>query len=60
MSRISFTSGELGVDGSDFLPDVYVMNADGSGVEQLTENGLGNILGAWSPDGDRVLFTSEA
>ena len=34
---------------------VFVMNADGSGVRQISANGAGP---AWSPDGKRLAFTN--
>jgi len=34
------------------------MNADGSGVIQLTHSPYGDIEPAWSPDGGRVAFQS--
>ncbi len=40
----------------DGIFEVYVMNADGSGVTRLTGNGGGNP--AWSPDSRRIAFDS--
>jgi len=38
--------------------DIFVMNADGSGVTQLTfETTGGNFYPAWAPDGTRIAFT---
>jgi len=39
--------------------EVFVVNADGSGVKQLTFLGLPNIGGiAWSPDSRRIVFAA--
>ena len=54
--RIAFSSGRDG-DGLDELR-VYVMNADGSGIERLTYEGHFNFLPSWSPDGGRIAFAS--
>ncbi len=51
--RIAFTSDH---DGD---VDIYVMNSDGSGVEQLTDNDSVDTSPSWSPDGDRIVFTSD-
>ena len=52
-SRIAFQSQR---DGD---MDIYLMNGDGSGVEQLTENENYDVSPAWSPDGGRIVFISD-
>ena len=39
--------------------EIYVMNADGSGVTRLTDNGIRDGEPTWSPDGRRIAFASE-
>src|SRR6266849_4261827 len=39
--------------------DIYVMNADGSRVTQLTHNTTGDVDPIWSPDGKRIAFSSD-
>ena len=40
--------------------EIYVMNADGTGVVRLTDNcGHTTDPVSWSPDGRRILFVSE-
>ena len=36
--------------------EIYMMNADGSGVTQMTSDGIEKRGPAWSPDGTRILF----
>jgi Tol biopolymer transport system component len=50
-TRIAFSSDRHGTLG------IYVMNADGSNVVMLTENGAEP---AWSPDGSRIVFSTES
>src|SRR5437667_4644701 len=50
--KIAFTSNR---DGND---EIYVMNADGTGVTRLTNDPASDQQPAWSPDGSRIAFTS--
>jgi Tol biopolymer transport system component len=36
--------------------DIYLVNADGSGLQRLTQNGSDDIKPAWSPSEDGVLY----
>ena len=51
-SRIAFASSR---DGNS---EIYVMNADGSGQTNLTNNSAFDGAPAWSPDGTRIAFHS--
>ena len=51
--RIAFVSTR---DGN---AEIYVMNADGTGVTRLTDNTAGDYNPAWSPDGKRIAFYSQ-
>jgi Tol biopolymer transport system component len=39
--------------------EIYVMNADGSGITRLTNNPAHDLRPAWSPDGTRIAFDSD-
>ncbi|HAC56075.1 TPA: hypothetical protein DCF80_01105 [Candidatus Saccharibacteria bacterium] len=39
--------------------DIYVINEDGTGLTNLTNNSGDDILPAWSPDGTKLAFTSK-
>jgi TolB protein len=38
--------------------EIYVLNADGSGLRQVTDNSLPDRMPAWSPDGRSIVFAS--
>lgn len=39
--------------------DIYVMNADGTGVTRLTDHPAADRKPAWSPDGKKIVFQSQ-
>lgn len=51
-SQIAFTSGRSGG------PQIYVMNADGSGQRRLTYQGSYNTQPTWSPKGKLIGFSA--
>ena len=38
--------------------ELYIMNADGSQLRQITDNGAANFAPYWTPDGKRLIFSS--
>ncbi|RMH19450.1 MAG: hypothetical protein D6701_05000 [Gemmatimonadetes bacterium] len=38
--------------------EIYVMDADGSNVRQLTHNGAANFAPYWHPSGEKIIFSS--
>lgn len=51
--RIAFASDRDG----DY--EIYIMDADGANVQQLTDNDVEDTWPAWSPDGSQIAFASE-
>jgi hypothetical protein len=49
-ARIAFQSSREG------NPDVWIMNADGTGLRQLTTSGAAEGEPAWSPDGKQIAY----
>ena len=38
--------------------EIFVMNADGSNLRQVTDNGAANFGPFWHPDGEHIIFSS--
>lgn len=54
----------MSVEGSDLAEmvgdfDIYLVNADGSGLTQLTDGAGTDLHPSWSPDGRRIVFISD-
>ena len=52
-SRLAFLSDR---DGDS---EIYLINADGTGLVQLTHNSVGDLAAVWSPDSSRLVFGSD-
>ena len=52
-SRLAFLSDR---DGDS---EIYLINADGTGLVQLTHNSVGDLAAVWSPDSSRLVFLSD-
>jgi TolB protein len=57
-SKIAFMAQEPGASGLDPDYNIYVMNADGSGITKLTDAPGTEGFPAWSPDGTQIGFSS--
>ena len=40
-------------------PEIFIMNADGTGLKKLTDNSAVDAAPSWSPDGGKIVFTSD-
>lgn len=57
-TQIAFNYGPVDTNGNAH-PDLYVINADGTGLTQLTHDGLSQVP-RWSPDGSRLIFARQS
>jgi TolB protein len=57
-SRLAFDYGPVDSSGNAH-PDLYVINADGTGLTQLTHDGLSQAP-RWSPDGTKLIFARQS
>jgi Tol biopolymer transport system component len=53
-------NGKIGLMApQDPYNDIFSVNLDGTGLENLTANGANNVRFRWSPDGTRIAFVSD-
>lgn len=45
--------------GAPLYPNIFVVNADGSNIVQLTDNDLINSSPLWSPDGKQIVWSAK-
>ena len=59
--RIVFTSDRVGhfIGDHGVTSEIYVMDADGGNEQRLTENRKDDGRPSWSPDGERIAFSSD-
>jgi dipeptidyl aminopeptidase/acylaminoacyl peptidase len=56
--RVAFTVTKYNLEEGKSNSDIYTMNADGSGLRQMTYNEAADYHPRWSPDGKYLLFVS--
>jgi Tol biopolymer transport system component len=56
--KIAFMSQEPDASGNDPNYNIFVMNADGTGISRLTDTQGSDGFPAWSPDGGKISFSS--
>jgi TolB protein len=56
-SRVAFAARKLLLPGP-FNTALFVVNADGSGLRQITPSGVGAVSAQWSPNGALIAFSS--
>ncbi|MFN2589826.1 MAG: hypothetical protein ABR518_03545 [Actinomycetota bacterium] len=56
-TKIAFIRAPQSPEGDEYAPDVYVMNADGSGVTRITHDGRFEDRPEWSVDGRHLLIS---
>ncbi len=56
--QIAFVVTEYFLEKGESNSEIYLMNADGSNLRQMTNNPAGDFHPRWSPDGKYLLFVS--
>jgi Tol biopolymer transport system component len=55
--RVTFAGVQKRSSGRGFKTGLFVVNADGTGLRQITPSGLDAISAQWSPNGEWIAFT---
>ena len=56
---MSYREGHFIGDFEDITSEIYVMDVDGGNEQRLTENRKNDEGPSWSPDGTRIIFSSD-
>jgi class 3 adenylate cyclase/Tol biopolymer transport system component len=57
LGRVVFTAAKSGGASAPGESDIYIVNADGTDLQRIAHNDVGNeLIARWSADGDSVLF----
>lgn len=60
-TRIAFHSDRNATEADEFQNyDIYIMDADGTNVTQVTNDPAGEFFPEWSPDGTRLVFARQS
>ena len=57
-TKIAWTRGSI-VGADELVPDIYTMNAGGTGVRRLTNDPAIDARPDWSPNGNKITFWSD-
>jgi dipeptidyl aminopeptidase/acylaminoacyl peptidase len=56
--RVAFTIGDVDLDASRVVTQIYVTSLEGGGMKQLTSGSSSSRSPRWSPDGKRIAYVT--